>query len=305
MIRIKNLTKDYGKGRGVFDLSFEIQDGETFGLLGAEGAGKTTVLRLLMGYADASSGRCFINGKNCRKQADEINRFTGYVPERISLPEHLTGIAFLRFLAQIRGVRSLEPAMNLARRFELDLDHKIGKMTEEDKQKTALAGAVLHDPAVLLFDEPVSGLDGLAKRRFREFIREEKSRGKTILMASRLFEEIDCTCDRAGILQDGTMIYLDDMAGVRAAGTKLFRIVFEKEQEAVRFVRKENFEVREKTGAQLVVAFSGNLKPLIHAMGNYEILEFEPVVLSLEEIFCNSSAPLNCYMQKAIENQLR
>lgn len=285
MIRIKNLTKDYGNNRGVFDLSFEVQDGETFGLLGPDGAGKTTVMRLLMGFVDSSSGRCFIHGKNCCSQAEAVKAFTGYVPERLSLPLHMTGISFVRFMAQMRGIRSLERAVNLAERFQLELDNRIERMTEDEKQKTALICAFMHDPQVLLLDEPTSGLDGLGKSCFREFIREEKGRGKTILIASHLFEEIDYTCDRAGMLQKGTLVNIDDMAGVRAAGRKLFRIVFADERAAVRFVRQEDFEVREMTGAQLTVALSGSLQSLIRAMGNYEILEFEHMALSLEEIF--------------------
>ena len=107
MIRIKNLTKDYGANRGVFDLSFEVQDAETFGLLGLRGAGKTTVLQILMGFSEASSGRCTVHAKNCWKQTVGIKCFTGYLPQKISFPENMTGLTFFQFLAGMRGLKSL------------------------------------------------------------------------------------------------------------------------------------------------------------------------------------------------------
>lgn len=108
MIRIKNVTKDYGSNKGVFDLSFEVQDQETFGLLGMEGAGKTTLLQILMGFSNLSGGRCTINAKHCWKQSTSIKNFTGYLPQKITLPESMTGLQFFRFLADLRNRKSLE-----------------------------------------------------------------------------------------------------------------------------------------------------------------------------------------------------
>lgn len=285
MIRIKNLTKDYGKNKGVFDLSFEVQNGETFGLLGPEGAGKTTVLQMLMGFVEPSSGRCFIHGKNCWKQAENIKYFTGYLPERTSLPSHMTGITFLRFLAEMKGIKSLERALKAAERFELEMDNRIWKMSEEDKQKLAISCALMHDPAVLLLDDPARGLEPPVQSRLMELILEEKSRGKTILICSRSFEEAERICDRVGMIKRGLLVNLDDISAVRASARKVFCVSFRDEQEAVRFVRQESFEVRSMNGAQLVISVSGNLKEFIKALGGYEVLELENVRQSLEEIF--------------------
>ena len=110
MIRIKNVTKDYGSNKGVFDLSFEVQDQETFGLLGMEGAGKTTLLQILMGFSNLSGGRCTINAKHFWKHSTSIKNFTGYLPQNITLPESMTGLQFFRFLADLRNRKSLEKA---------------------------------------------------------------------------------------------------------------------------------------------------------------------------------------------------
>lgn len=285
MIRIKNLTKNFGNRNGIFDLSFEVQDGETFGLLGPQGAGKTTVMQLLMGFLMPTSGRCSIHGKNCSTQASAVKPFTGYLPSGAVLPKHMTGISFLRFMAQLQGVKSLERAVKLAERFELELDGKIEKMSKSERQKAAIACAFMHDPAVLLLDEPAFELEPFMKNRLLEFLLEEKGRGKTILFTSRHFEDAERICDRVGILRRGNLVKLDDIAGIRMETRKMFRVSFLSEQEATRFVRSEAFEVREKNGAQLVIAMSGNMRPLLQALGNYEVLEFENEIQNIEEIF--------------------
>jgi len=166
MIRIKNVTKDYGSNKGVFDLSFEVQDQETFGLLGMEGAGKTTLLQILMGFSNLSGGRCTINAKHCWKQSTGIKNFTGYLPQKITLPESMTGLQFFRFLADLRNRKSLEKAIRTADAFELDTSKKIRDLNQEEKKKLAIAGVFLHDPEVLLLDEPESDLGEKAKVQF-------------------------------------------------------------------------------------------------------------------------------------------
>lgn len=285
MIRIKNLTKDYGRNKGVFDLSFEVANGEVFGLLGPEGAGKTTVMRLLMGFVRPSSGRCFIHGKNCSRQAEDVKIFTGYMPQACVLPADMTGISFLRFMAQMHGVKSLERAIKLSDRFGLDTDLRIGRMADEERRKLQIVCAWMHDPEVLLLDEPACSLDKPARMRLWELLQEEKKRGKTILLASPFYEEIDRVCDRVGILQKGMLVNVDDITGMRTAGRKRFQAVFASEQEAVRFVRRESFEVQEMDGTRLTIVLSGSLSALLGALGNYEVLEFEHMPLELEEIF--------------------
>ena len=169
MIRIKNVTKDYGSNKGVFDLSFEVQDQETFGLLGMEGAGKTTLLQILMGFSNLSGGRCTISAKHCWKQSTGIKNFTGY-------------LQFFRFLANLRNRKRLKKAIRTADAFELDTSKKIRDLNQEEKKKLAIAGVFLHDPEVLLLDEPESDLGEKAKVQFMNLILEEKSRGKTILI---------------------------------------------------------------------------------------------------------------------------
>ncbi len=282
MIRVKNLTKDYGGRKGIFDLSFEVENGEVFGLLGPEGAGKTTVISQLLGFA--SRGRCFINGKSCHTRSAEIMEFTGYLPEEISLPEDMTGLAFVRFMAEIKGIKSIERAQQVAERFELDLDERIRKMSRRTRKKVGIVCAFMHDPAVILLDEPMGGLDALMQGRLNDLILEEKGKGKTILFASHTFEEVERICDRVGMIKKGLMVNVDDIAGIRAAKKKSYIVSFATDEDAQRFAR-EGFEVISLSGRQITVSLKGEMMPLVKALGSYQVVGLETVAQSLEDVF--------------------
>lgn len=284
MIRVKNLTKDYGRQRGVFDLSFEVEDGEVFGLLGPKGAGKTTVLRQLLGFASATRGRCSVNGRSCAEHAKLIRGFTGYLPEEAAFPPDMTGLAFVRFLAELKEIRSIERAQQIADRFELDLEARISKMGRSSRRRLAVVCAFMHDPAVLLLDEPMSGLDVLMQGRLNDLILEEKQRGKTILMTSHIFEEVERTCDRVGMIKRGVLVNVDDIAGIRAAKKKSYIITFTSDQEAAKFV-KEDFEIAGISGRQVTVSLRGEMMPLIQALGSYQVVGLETAAQRLEEVF--------------------
>ena len=284
MIRVKNLTKDYGGRKGIFDLSFEVENGEVFGLLGPEGAGKTTVISQLLGFASASRGRCFINGKSCHTRSAEIMEFTGYLPEEISLPEDMTGLAFVRFMAEIKGIKSIERAQQVAERFELDLDERIRKMSRRTRKKVGIVCAFMHDPAVILLDEPMGGLDALMQGRLNDLILEEKGKGKTILFASHTFEEVERICDRVGMIKKGLMVNVDDIAGIRAAKKKSYIVSFATDEDARRFAR-EGFEVISLSGRQITVSLKGEMMPLVKALGSYQVVGLETGAQSLEDVF--------------------
>lgn len=154
MIRIKNLTKEYGRHQGIHDVSFEIQDGEAFGLLGPKGAGKTTLIGILAGFSSADQGICSINGKIPGKGQESIVRFTGCLPEHVHLPENLTAVKYLRYVAGLRGIRNLERGLQVMHHFEIEQDMRIGRMRKGQRQMLALACTLVHNPRVLLLDEP-------------------------------------------------------------------------------------------------------------------------------------------------------
>ena len=207
IIEIIGLTKDYGDHKGIFDLTFTVEEGEVFGYLGPNGAGKTTTIRHLMGFLNPDKGSSKILGLDCRSERAEIMKHLGYLPGEIAFFDGMSGMEFLNFMAEMRGLTDVSLRDKLVDLFELDTKGKIRKMSKGMKQNLGIVCAFMHDPRVLILDEPTSGLDPLMQKTFANLILEEKSKGKTILMSSHSFEEVERTCDRVGIIRQGACCY--------------------------------------------------------------------------------------------------
>ena len=154
IIQIENLTKDYGHNRGIFDVSFSVEKGEVYGFLGPNGAGKTTTIRHLMGFSRPQKGRTFVNGLDSWHNASEIQRNLGYLPGEIALPESLTGTQFMKMMAELRGLTNMSHTNYLIEKFELDPSGRLKRMSLGEKRKLAIVTAFMHDPDVLVLDEP-------------------------------------------------------------------------------------------------------------------------------------------------------
>ena len=226
-IQIEGLTRDYGGGKGVFNISFHVNKGEVFGFLGPNGAGKTTSIRHLMGFLKPQSGKCIIDGLDCWNDSDKIQARLGYIPGEISFFDDMTGVEFLRFLQRYRKIGEDNRQEELLERFELDPKGKIKKMSKGMKQKIGIVTAFMHDPDILILDEPTSGLDPLMQSRFIDLIGEEKERGKTILLSSHMFEEVERTCDRVGIIRDGKLVAVDSVEALRERHVRPYTVTLE------------------------------------------------------------------------------
>lgn len=235
VIQIDGLVRDYGDGKGVFDVSFHVEQGEAFGFLGLNGAGKTTTIRHLMGFLRPKSGKCTINGLDCWSERDKVQLRLGYIPGEISLFDDMSGTEFLKFITRYRRVGKENRQKELLDRFELDPKGKIKKMSKGMKQKIGIVAAFIHDPDILILDEPTSGLDPLMQSRFIDLIAEEKERGKTVLMSSHIFEEVERTCNRIGIIRQGRMVVVDSAAALRERHTHQYTVTLESEAAAEAF----------------------------------------------------------------------
>lgn len=227
VIKIEKLTRDYGGGKGVFEVSFDVNRGEAFGFLGPNGAGKTTTIRHLMGFLKANSGKCIIDGLDCWKDSDKIQSRLGYIPGEISFFDDMTGTEFLKFITSYRKVGEHSRQKELLERFELDTKGKIKKMSKGMKQKIGIVAAFMHDPEILILDEPTSGLDPLMQSRFIDLVEEEKERGKTILLSSHMFEEVERTCDRVGIIREGKLVAVDSVEALRERHVRPYTVTLE------------------------------------------------------------------------------
>ena len=287
IIEVKNLTKDFGRGRGVFDVSFAVQKGEVFGFLGPNGAGKTTTIRHLMGFSQPKAGKTSILSKDSWSQHHEIKPHVGYLPGEISLPDHLTGAGFIKQMADFRKIKDLSYANELTERFALDTSIRLKRMSLGTKRKLAIVTAFLHDPGVLLLDEPTGGLDPLMQDNFIQFIREEKKRGKTILLSSHIFSEVDATCDRIAIIKEGKLVSTFSADELKHSARKEWKVEFANIDELEKFCKKD-FEishVKKEANQVHVVFYDKDANKFLAELSNHKVNFFSEIKFTLEDYF--------------------
>lgn len=238
IIEVSNLTKDYGFGRGVFDVSMQVDRGEVFGFLGPNGAGKSTTIRHLMGFSKPDSGSTKILGFETFEKYDRVLGRVGYIPGEIALPAGLTGWEFIRMMQNMQKIHNSEQLERMLKLFELEdnvLKGETKRMSLGVKRKLAVVTAFMSDPEVLILDEPTSGLDPVMQEVFIQFIHEEKRRGKTILLSSHIFSEIDSTCDRIAIIKDGKIASEFVANDLKHATRKYYTVVFGEKADREKF----------------------------------------------------------------------
>lgn len=228
-IEVEHLTKDYGSGRGVFDVSFAVDRGEVFGFLGPNGAGKSTTIRHLMGFSRPDSGCTKMEGLETFDHYAEVLNHVGYIPGEIALPAGLTGREFIRMMQKLQKTENEQRLKEMKDLFELDdeiLKSETKRMSLGVKRKLAVVTAFMSDPDVLILDEPTSGLDPVMQENFISLIHKEKERGKTILLSSHIFSEIDSTCDRIAIIKDGHIVSEFVADDLKHASRKYYTVTF-------------------------------------------------------------------------------
>lgn len=290
VIKVENLTKDYGDRRGNFNVSFEVNKGEVFGFLGPNGAGKTTTIRQLLGFLKPDSGNTFVNDKSSWGSAHIINASVGYLPGEINFPEKMTGMELIRWMADMRGTKSLDKAKMLLEMFDLKaVNSDVKRMSKGMKQKVGIVCAFMHDSEILILDEPTSGLDPLMQDIFVQLIAEEKKAGKTILMSSHMFAEVEKTCDRVAIIKSGEIVAQVNMNDIKKAKDKTFKVKFADSGESRRFT-KEHMELdfaeanHEKNRVKVKVN-DKQINGFISLLGNYKISYISEIKLTLEDYF--------------------
>lgn len=286
IVSAKHLVKDYGHHKGIFDVSLSIQSGEIFGFLGPNGAGKTTTILNLMGFINHDQGNCEIFGMDCRHERDSIQKRVGYLPGEITLMSDMDAKSFIHFIAEMKQMESMERAYALVDRFELDLRGKINKMSKGMKQKVGIICAFMHDPELYILDEPTSGLDPLMQKNFIDLLLEEKARGKTILMSSHIFEEVEKTCDRVAIIREGKIVTTKDIHELKGELKNHYTIEFASEQDVEHF--SQHYPVVSRDGTHgVVVSVTQDMNDLIQVLVNYNVVKMSRDDLNLEKLFMN------------------
>ena len=293
VINVERLTKDHGFGRGVFDVSIHVEKGEVFGFLGPNGAGKSTTIRHLMGFSKADDGKVEIFGKPTFGKYYEILKNVGYIPGEVALPAGLTGKEFLKMMQDLTGIYNNERLGMLLELFELDEASLLGdvkRMSLGVKRKLAVVSAFMSDPEVLILDEPTSGLDPVMQERFIEFIHKEKERGKTILLSSHIFSEIDNTCDRIAIIKDGKIVSEFVANDLKHASKKYYTVDFKAEEDKKKFLEssggiKSLTMIHDKENEIFISIEDEDLNKTINLLSAVDVTKFSNRKESLEDYF--------------------
>lgn len=225
VIVINNLTKYYGKSRGIIDVSFNVEAGEIFGFIGPNGAGKSTTIRTLLGLIKPTSGTAFIFGKNCFTDGKEILKDVGYLPSEVFYYDGMKVIDLLKYSASFYKKDCTKRIYELAEIMDLDLNKKIEELSFGNKKKVGIVQGLLHEPKLIILDEPTSGLDPLMQQKFFELIKQENQKGVTVLLSSHILSEVQKLCNRVAIIKEGRIVKIETIENLRGENYK--RIIIE------------------------------------------------------------------------------
>jgi ABC-2 type transport system ATP-binding protein len=289
VIETKNLTKFYGKNRGIKDVNITVQKGDIFGFLGPNGAGKSTTIRMLLDFIRPSSGSATILGMDCQKDSLAIRKRTGYVPGDANLYGHMTGWKYLEYIGGIRGRYDAASAKKYAERFEIRLDRKLREYSSGMRQKVVLIQALMNDPDLIIMDEPTKGLDPLVQQIFMDVVREEAARGKTIFMSSHMLSEVEKVCNRVAIIKEGVIVAEEDMESLKRKAGKVVEVKF-------RGAKPEPFtisgigNVAQLNGYYRMTA-AGDIRNILRDLASYDVEDVNIHPMTLDDIFMQYYTP--------------
>ncbi len=284
VIEIKNLTKSYGKARGIIDVSFNVEEGEIFGFIGPNGAGKSTTIRTLLSLIYPTSGSATIFGKDCIKFAPEIAKEIGYLPSEVFYYDKMKVIDLLNYSASFYKKDCSKRIKDLAEIMDLDLKKRIEDLSFGNKKKVGIVQALLHEPKLIILDEPTSGLDPLMQQKFFDLLQEENKKGATILLSSHILSEVQRLCSRVAIVKEGRIIKLETLSNLTENNYKKFKIEMKSKIDENYFKAPgvSSLEIENDTVSFL---FKGNINLIMKKISQVEISNVWVEEPSLEEIF--------------------
>ncbi|MCG8573770.1 MAG: ABC transporter ATP-binding protein [Flavobacteriales bacterium] len=284
-IETNNLSKFYGKHRGIENVSLSIDKGEVFGFIGPNGAGKSTTIRTILGLLIPSSGSAQIFGQDAQKEGAKVREKIGYLPSEVNYYDEMSSRELLEYHARFYPKSDLSKIEELATYFELDLEKKITDLSFGNKKKCAIIQAVLHQPELLILDEPTSGLDPLMQNRFFDLLDQENEKGTTIFFSSHILSEIQRMCDRAAIIRNGKIEAVEDIQALLEKQMKKARFVFQSIPENLQFPAGVQHEKWHQN--KLTFDYVGPIADLIKWMAKLELADAVLEEPDLESIFMN------------------
>ncbi len=283
VIEIKNLTKQYGKARGIVDVNLNVEEGEVFGFIGPNGAGKSTTIRTLLGLIYPSSGTATIFGESCTKNP-EVRKELGYLPSEVFYYDNMKVIDLLKYSASFYKKDCTKRIKELAEIMDLDLKKKIDDLSFGNKKKVGIVQGLLHEPKLIILDEPTSGLDPLMQQRFFELIETENRRGATIFFSSHILSEVQRLCNRVAFIKEGKIIKLEKVSTLQENSYKKINIETREaiNDESFNIDGVSNLKIKGNTTSFI---YKGNINSIMKKISEMELSNISIVEPDLEEIF--------------------
>lgn len=284
VIEVKNLTKNYGKARGIINVSFNVKEGEIFGFIGPNGAGKSTTIRTMLSLIYPTSGSVTIFGKDCVKFGPEIKKDIGYLPSEVFYYDRMRVIDLLKYSASFYQKDCTKRINELAGIMDLDLKKKIDDLSYGNKKKVGIVQGLIHEPKLIILDEPTSGLDPLMQQKFFDLLMEENKKGATILLSSHVLSEVQRLCNRVAIIKEGRIIKLETVSNLTENNYKKFKL------EVRSGIDKNHFNISGVSslaveGKTVSFLFKGNVNHIVKKISEVDIANVWIEEPSLEEIF--------------------
>ena len=284
-ISCHGLTRDYGQGRGLFDLDLEVRRGEVFGFVGENGAGKTTTIRLLMDLIRPDRGTARVLGLDARRDSLALKRRIGYLPGELPRYPGLSAARVLGLLAGLRGDVPATAVTGLADRLGLDLRQRYDALSHGNKQKVGLIQAFMHRPDLLLLDEPTLGLDPLMQREFRALVAESVADGATVLLSSHVLPEVELVCDRIGLIRAGHLLRVGTLEELRDVRAHQVEAICKHPGDVTDLAHLPGVDDARVEGERVTCTVHGPVGPLLSWLVDSGVVELDSRELSLEEVF--------------------
>ncbi|WP_456274876.1 ABC transporter ATP-binding protein [Bacillus sp. AK031] len=283
VIEIKGLTKQYRKGRGIEDVSFSVREGEIFGFIGPNGAGKSTTIRTLLNFIHPTNGFASLFGKDIVSESREIRKHVGFLPSEVHYYDDMKAIDILLYSAKFYQYKNTKRIYELAERLQLDLQKKIEDLSFGNRKKVGIIQAILHEPKLLILDEPTGGLDPLMQHIFFDLLKEENEKGATIFFSSHILSEVQKMCDRVAIIKEGRLVKVERIETLTKNNLKKIHMLVDNPTE-MKFDFEGIVDIQQ-TGKDIHLLFSGDVKKLMYHLYGLDLKDLTIEEPSLEEVF--------------------
>ena len=284
IVKVSNLTKFYGKTKGIEKVSFEIHEGEIYGLMGPNGAGKTTTLRSMLNLISSDSGKTNILGKDVNELSSKEIRNISYLPGEFEMYSNLTGKQYLTYISNLRNAKTNNIHL-LSDQLDLDLNKKINALSKGNKQKIGIVQAFMNSPKLAILDEPTSGLDPLKQQEFQNIVKEQNKKGCSVLLSSHILNEIEDLCEKVGIIKDGTLIASEQISALKNKTIKKYEVTFENPPSENKLSEIKGIYDLKIKDEIATFTIKGNIDDMIKTISKFTVINLRILEPDLEEIF--------------------